>query len=248
MLLLPIIKLLGSVYELGFILSLQVPELLLGLGSETAVIYYEQGHEWLFGDMGGRVQSPATQRAQQQQQQQQGGAQPHYRHASESYDGMESGARTNVGSGTERASCVATAGAEGTMASWGRVFHMVMGLPVIIASVSEPVRSILSIEFGRGQTLLLPNGIDVIGEEGFRPLSTSGEEGSGAFRETASIEAGTIEAPLSPCRVMMEGVSSLDDIRCQSTPWMAAGLPMPTQMFGRFEVSIANDFNFMALV
>ncbi|KAK9831116.1 hypothetical protein WJX74_003873 [Apatococcus lobatus] len=80
----------------------QVAELLVGVSAP--VLYWEQGHEWLFGD-------PVRFQRQHNYQKQ------------------------------------------------DKLFHMVLHLPVALASVSGAVASVLSSEFGRS-SLIIPNGVD----------------------------------------------------------------------------------------
>lgn len=86
----------------------QVAELLVGVAAP--VLYWEQGHEWLFGDP---VRSQVQHNYRKQDQ----------------------------------------------------LFHMVMHLPVAVASVSEAVQSILAQQFGRTSTIV-PNSVDC---DRFRP-------------------------------------------------------------------------------
>ena len=116
---------------------------------------------------------------------------------------------------------------------------MVMGLPVVISAVSEPVRAILSSEFGRGKALLLPNGIDTSGPAGFWPLSDAVQgigqdavQGTGLdpSRESIPDHHPPVTASTEP-RPRVAG-----DQHGLSDPWVEAGLPPPTQTIGKAEV------------
>ena len=181
--------------------TFQVPELLLGLGSETAIIYYEQGHEWLFGDLG----QPMDQKGS-----------------------------------SLLTPAVAPCSASQSLAMWGRVFHMVMGLPVVIAAVSEPVRAILSAEFGRGRALLLPNGIDASGQDGLRPLTDAVQgmgdsavqrRGDEPYEVSIPENSPPVSVPTNPRPRVAEDQHEI------SPMWVAAGLPPPTQIIGRAKVN-----------
>ena len=186
--------------------TLQVPELLLGLsGSETAVVYYEQGHEWLFGDP---ARLPTVPR----------------------------GAQT-TSAATVDASAAAASSAmmmPSPVAAWDRVFHMVMGLPCVLATVSETARAVLAAEFGRGKALMVPNGVDAEAATGFR-LSWREEEGAalGGGVEVAG-SASTTSRGCSEKGWMASGTAAAADA------WVEAGLPSPTKIFGLSEVILGS--------
>ncbi|GAX73858.1 hypothetical protein CEUSTIGMA_g1308.t1 [Chlamydomonas eustigma] len=183
----------------------QVPELLLGLqNTSVAIIYYEQGHEYLFGDV----------------------------------------SRFITGSSS---------------AALDRVFHMVMGLPVVLAVVSEHARKVLDTQFGRGRALQVPNGINtqvfcpsvpVLESENCNvsdvmPMQALGsqtdQEGldERALTQQPSEEHNLLDLPnkTDPCnsttRSQHSGASSTPESSVRKhSPWTSAGLPTPDKVIG----------------
>ena len=203
---------LGSEWKLGRSpwshVTLQVPELLLGLsGSETAVVYYEQGHEWLFGD-------PAR------------------------LPTVPQGVQTTAVTTSAEAAAFATSSVvamSSPVAAWDRVFHMVMGLPCVLATVSETARAILAAEFGRGKALLVPNGVDAEAAGGFRPSWQEEKEDAAlsGVKEAA-------EAASAACRGCSGLGLTTSGPGTAAGAWVEAGLPAPTQIFGSSEVMLGS--------
>jgi len=104
------------------------------------------------------------------------------------------------------------------IAAWDRVFHRVMGLPVVLATVSESARAILDSNFGRGKALIVPNGVDA------RRVYHPPLQGDGDDRVTRSM--------LGPSRRILQG----DEADGES--WTAAGLPPPTLVLGRTSLPV----------
>ena len=150
----------------------------MGIRSETAIVYFEQGHEWLFGDPARLLRPPHPPQQQQPPQ----------------------ATTTNPAIWPPRAA--ASPSLMNPIAAWDRVFHRVMGLPVVLATVSESARGILGSEFGRGKALLVPNGVDARGA--YRPL---GRWADGGWM--LSIGTPVILSPC-PCNVMTrQGMGAL---------------------------------------
>ncbi len=127
--------------------------------SSTAVVYFEQGHESLFGDPQARL-TPAA-------------------------------------------------------AAADAVFHAVMGLPVVLATVSEHARSALADGFGRGRALIVPCGVD---SAAFRPCAADGSDDAAC---SSSVKSG----PYPP----------------GSEAWIASGLPQPACIVGLAPEQVRRD-------
>ena len=136
---------------------MQVAELLVGV--PAPIMYWEQGHEWLFGDPV-RFQVCDTARTRSQFASQQ--------HLTNRHGQEEPQVLAAVASVAQRVfCCVAVEGGGGGSAlqvahnylRQDQLFHRVLHLPVAVAAVSDAVQSILAQQFGRS-SLLIPNGVD----------------------------------------------------------------------------------------
>ena len=134
---------------------MQVAELLVGV--PAPIMYWEQGHEWLFGDPV-RFQVCATARTRSQLASQQHSANRHRQEGPQVLAAVASVAQCVF-------CCVAVDGGESALQvahnylRQDQLFHRVLHLPVAVAAVSDAVQSILAQQFGRS-SLLIPNGVD----------------------------------------------------------------------------------------
>ena len=175
--------------------GVQVAELLAGL--PAPVLYWEQGHEWIFGDpirfqvrLGSLCLRLVTS--------------DNYS-ASWPPDMLVTCRRST----TTRSRCALQLNSNASThrfcanhlcRSWltercpmqDQLYHMVLHLPVVLAAVSEAVQNILSSEFGR-TPLLIPNGVDC---ERFFPGARSG------LRPDLVLSAPLAKGNVGPCLLL----------------------------------------------